>query len=59
VVRRTIPHGRQELTTLQRLIQRAHAKRELLDRIGEAHDRGDMEQVERLWAEVEALSEQD
>lgn len=31
------------------------AKRELLDRIGDAHDAGDIVERDRLWGEVAAL----
>lgn len=45
----------QQLTELQQLMARVKAKQVLRERISEAWDAGDLAEVERLWAEVEAI----
>lgn len=50
---RTLPEAHQ--TALERLQAKMAAERTLLQRIGRAHDAGDMAEVRRLWAEIEQL----
>ena len=40
---------------LARVLEHHEKRRALLDRIGAAHDAGDLDERDRLWAEVRAL----